>query len=406
MSLVVDTDEIEQWIKKGIDKTIHPEEIIDSPPEDHDESVKQNVNSSELTMPNYNYQEFAEKFKSDVETVKEAITVLDKEIRALMPKESEEVYEFLVKQEIGSRLVKSSPLDFAKENADEFNGVILAVSKVRDLNDYPKRQAWKLLRENEALAISSGKIRLEKDDNGVTRKIPIDMEPNLKDGSPNPNYKQPIPYKRAREMFMIMNNTNDLVFVRMDIDDAKIGQKSTIYGKKSAVQGKPYKSVVRGWHGAYEEGGAYNNTWQLAEQLYDTFYSESKLKTADGKESVIKHQKVTLGEVPNLPSYGYYVLRGYVDSVSANDDGTKNYLTISDDDGNKVRSSTNYVPVMSDIDNLASGDEVIIVIERNSFKNDEGQYVPYNVLMGVIKNNAGNTYSDAMKRLRASRGNS
>jgi hypothetical protein len=409
LSLIVDAIEIEQWIKKGLEKTLHTEGFPSITPEDHDESlkqkVKQNVNSSELTMTSYNYKEIAEKYKSDAETVKEAIAALEKEIRSLSPKESDEVYQFLVMQGIGNKLMKSSPLDFAKENAEEFNGVILAVSKVRDLNDYPKRQAWKLLRENQQLALSSGKIRLEKDDNGVERKIPIDMEPTLRDGSANPNYKQPIPYKRARELFMILNDTGELALVRMDIDNVNIGQKSTIYGKKSAVKDKPYKSVIRGWHGAYEESGAYNTAWQLAEKLYDSFYTETKFKDENGNYSTVVHQKITAADVANLPSYGYYVTRGYVDGISQNNDGTKTYLTVSDDDGNKVRSSTGYESIMADIDNLANGDEVIIVIERNSFKNNEGQYVPYNVLMGVTKNNAGNTFSDALKRLNSLRGN-
>lgn len=435
MSLKIQEDEIAQWIKNGINKTLGiSEEVvkhsetkdIDFTPEDRDESydrdldmfevsevseslgssevnethsIIRDVNQNNLTMSDYNYLELAEKYKSDVDTVREAVSALEAEIKAALPNESEEVYKFLVLQDIGGKFSKSDPLQFAKENADEFNGIIIAISNPRDLNDYQKRQSWKAFNDNP----KSGTVRLEKDDNGVERKIALDMEEKLRDGSPNPNYGKPIPYKRARELFVVLDN-GEFALVRMDVDTAKIGQKSTIYGKKSAATGKPYKSVIRGWHGGYEEAGVYNNTWTLAEKLYDTYTVETKGKDADGNYATKKHNKVSLGEVGNLPSYGYYMLRGYVDTTKDSEDGTKIYLTISDDAGNKVKSSCKYAPVMLDVDDLAGGDEVIITIERRSFRNDSGDYVAYNTLMGVVKNSAKSPYSDAMKRLREKRG--
>ncbi len=436
MSLKFTPDEIEQWISRGIKKTLHPDPVGASPteqptdehfmnPQDfpdensYEEALRefneefQNTNNkhSDLMSSKYDFAALAEKFHSDEETIKTTIEKMEAEFRADIPGESDEMYKQFVMHDLGKTMSAGS----AKDKADEFNGVIVAVSRAKDLNDYPKRLCWKEYANDPKAAVKSGYIKEEFDDKGnVVKKIPLETKETLPNGEPNPNFGKPIEYKRAREMIMVLlgsqkidgvevSGNGEIVLVRANLDNVKVGQKSTVYGKKSAAQNKPYTSVVRGWADFYEESGPYSNAWSVAEKVYDNFYFEGRSKDELGNVTVNKIKKIALSQIADLPSFGYFVTKGYVQSIKKNDDGTKVYLAINDDDGNSVRASTNYEPLVDAVDDLCDGDEVIFVGERSSFKNDEGVWTNYNILMGVVKNPKESDLSAGLKRLAEAR---
>lgn len=430
MALNVSPDEIEQWLKDGINKTLKEQNFGDVAPSPEELDVSnetiEKVIESDLTMANtYDYAALAAKFKSDEETVKNVIEKLEAEFRADLPGESDKTYKHFVMHDLGKNLSSGNPLDFAKEKADQFDGIVLAVSRAKDLNDYPKRLAWKAYAEDANLAIESGKIRIEKLEDGTVKKIPLESERTLPNGEANPKFGQPIEYRRAREMFMILTESrlhlkdpnnegstitkvvpgnSEIVLVRADLDGVKIGQKSTIYGKKTdGIKNKPYISTIRGWKDGYEENGAYGNVWALADKFYETFFTETRKKMEDGSSVVENIKKMTLDQVANLPSFGYYTTRGDVQTITKSDDGAKVFLTINDTDGNRVRLSTNYEPLIEAVDELSVGDDVIVVGERSSFKSDDGNWANYNILMGAFKNPGENEFADAYKRLQEKR---
>jgi hypothetical protein len=159
MALKVSPDEIEQWLKNGINKTLQGESNGGkdaSAPEEHDEQIEtilenaEKVKRDELIMANaYDYEALAQKFKSDAETVKTTIEKMEAEFRADMPGESDKVYKHFVMHDLGKNLSSGSSMDFMKDKADQFDGIILAVSRAKDLNDYPKRLAWKAYAEDD-----------------------------------------------------------------------------------------------------------------------------------------------------------------------------------------------------------------------------------------------------------------
>ena len=424
MALKVSPDEIEQWLKNGIDKTLQGGPMDAKTPEEHVEQIEtisNDVKQSDLTMANtYDYEALAQKFKSDAATVQATIEKMEAELRADMPGESDKMYRHFVMHDLGKNMSSGSSMDFMKDKGDQFDGIVLAVSRAKDLNDYPKRLAWKAYAEDANLAISSGKIRIEKLADGTVKKIPLESERTLKDGSPNPKFGQPIEYRRAREILMILMESRlhvkdpsddsktiiktvpgngELVLVRADVDNVNIGQQSTFIGSMTSnVKGKPYTSVIRGWKDGYEESGAYGNTWALADKLYETYFTEIRKKDAAGVATSENVKKLTLEQINALPSFGYFVTRGSVQGITKSDDGTKVYLSINDDDANRVRASTSYEPLIAVVDELSEHDDVIVIGERASFKTEEGEWATYNILMGVVKNASGSEYADAYKR--------
>jgi hypothetical protein len=270
-------------------------------------------------------------------------------------------------------------------------------------------------------------IKIEKDADGNIKKIPLESDRLLKNGETNSKFGQPIEYRRAREMLMALFESRihvkdpsddsktiiktipgngEIVLVRADVDGVSIGKQSTVLGKKSDnVKGKPYTAVIRGWKDGYEEAGDYNNTWALADKLYESFFTEIRVKDADGVSTPSTLKKMTLDQVATLPSFGYFVTRGYIQSVTKSDDGVKVFLAINDDDGNRVRASTSYEPVVNAVEEFVDGDDVIVICERSSFKNESGEWANYNILMGAIKNETGSEVADAFKRYAAMKKN-
>ena len=403
MSLEVTPDEIEQWLSNGIKKTLQTASEKHEPEQTDD---KRNV-TSKMTAT-YNFEALAEKFKTDAATIQATIEKMEAEFRADIPGESDEMYKHFVMHDLGKSLSGGD----MKAKADEFNGVIVAVSRAKDLNDYPKRLAWKAYAENAKDAVKSGLIEEVKDESGkVVKKIPLETRETLQNGDPNPNFGKPIEYKRAREMIMMLvgnqkidgvevPGNGEIVLVRANLDNVSIGCKSTIYGKKSAASNKPYTSVVRGWSDFYDENGTYSNSWSVASKIYENYYFESRVKDDLGNVTATKIKKLTIDQIASLPSFGIFVTKGNVQTIKTSEDGTKVYLSINDDDGNAVRASTSYEPLMNTVEDLCEGDEVILIAERSSFKDEkEDKWINYNILMGAIKNPAENDLADGLKRL-------
>lgn len=407
MALEVTPDEIEQWLVKGITKTINSQrnEPFAQPDEQsNDESKAQQINSD--YMDNYDFAALAQKFKSDEDTIRTTIEKMEEEFRADLPGETDAMYKKFVMHDLFKTLNTGS----GKEKADEFNGVVIAVSRKKDLNDYAKRLCWKEYAKNAKDAVKAGYIEEVFDENGkVIKKIPLDTTETI-NNEPNPNFGKPLEYRPSREMIMVLlgnqkiegvevPGNGEVVLVRANFDNVGVGQKSTVYGKKSPAQNKPYTSVVRGWSDYYEENGAYNNSWSVAEKVYNNYYTETRTKDEMGEITVNKIKQIPISQINALPSFGYFITKGNVQSVKFNDDVTKAYLAIEDGDGNSIRGSTNYEPLISDIENLCEGDEVIFIAERSSFKNDKDEWVNYNILMGTIKNPGKNDLAEGIKRL-------
>jgi len=405
--LEVTPDEIEQWLKAGISKTLIAPEEHEPEPIIEEKLMR--------TMSNYDFKALAKTYKSDEATIQATIEKMEAEFRADIPGETDAMYQKFVMHDLG----KSMSGGDMKAKADEFNGVILAVSRAKDLNDYPKRLCWKEYKNSPKDAVKNGFIKEEFDDQGnVVKKIPLETTELLPSGEKNPKYGLPIEYRRAREMIMVLlgnqkidgmevPGNGEIVLVRANLDNVGIGCKSTIYGKKSAlVTGKPYTSVVRGWSDFYDENGTYSNAWNVADKVYENYFTEVRTKDEAGEVTATKIKKLTIEQVAALPSFGVFVTRGNVQSIKGNEDGTKMYLAIDDGKGNAVRASTSYEPLMAVVENLCEGDEVIFIAERASFKDEtKGEWINYNLLMGVIKNPAENDLADGLKRLAEVRKN-
>jgi len=370
-----------------------------------------------------NIDAIAKQYGKSADEIKELLAG----ITSVCPGETDDFYETAialdVKQAAATGPSKSS-VEYAKENATEYKVVVLGVSKVKDDNDFRKRDAWKTYRENKNDAVVNGVVEVTTDEDGKEHVIPLDNKKYLdkEKTKENPNYGKPIPYVGIREMLVAMDNKIFLargpvsIYKKvekkdengkpvLDIDGqpvfeyaepaelVKVGYKSQLWGNLTMVEGKAHAGVIRVWREAYsDEMGKFDDVWSVADTLLPNsqFFKE-------------------LNEVPELPGYGYFVTHGYVTETSETEDGKKRYVSIGDKgDGKIVRASTGYKPLMEDVAGLVEGDEVFLIGERSSYpsKNDAGEmeWRKYNQLLGIIKSPSSQKMSDALAKLRAMRG--
>lgn len=360
-----------------------------------------------------NIESIAKQHNKSAEEIKELIANIQK----VAPGESDDFYETAIaldlKQEAASGS-KLSSIDYAKENAKEYKAIVLGISKVKDDNDFRKRDAWKTYRENKNDAVVNGVVEVNTDEDGKEHVIPLDNKKFLdkEKTKENPNYGKPIPYVGIREMLVAMDNKLYLargpvsIYKRKETivngetkveyeapeEIVKIGYKSQFWGNLTAVENKPHAGVIRVWKEAYsDEMGKFDDVWGVADALLPTsdFFKE-------------------LAEVAELPGYGYFVTHGYVTETSDSEDGKKKYVSIGDKgEGKLVRASTSYEPLMLDADDLVEGNEVYLIAERGSYpaKTDGGkiEWRKFNQLMGIVKNPASCKMSEALAKLKALR---
>lgn len=371
----VSAEEIMQWLN----------------PPSEDTSIASVRTVSPMTV---DVKQVSKDFNVTEEVAKVALDELYTTVKKLLPGESDDVYDYVVMQKIGEKFKTATSgggLEYAKEKgAKEFNVVVLGISKAKDQNEFNKRKCWTAFKEDPNAALTAGLVTLSAE----KKPIPMDNKRTFDNGEANPNFGKPIAYKRSVDMIVSMDG--DIYLARGDVDGVHVGYKTTFYGgvtMTSKDKPMPYKGVIKVWKNAVEEDGAYPNTWKVAEKLADTDYFKE------------------LHEVRELPSWGMFATKGYVQRIDVQDVNAKDGSTYKkgavfvsgSDDLKGIKFSTSYGPTveyLNDASKVDEGDEVIVLGERQSFKNDKGEYIPYNVLIGIIKNDSGsNKFADALKKM-------
>lgn len=438
MDFKVSQEEIDSWLAKGIAKTYGNGNENPS----NEDNVENKLNQKRVTM--VDYKKLAAQYKVEVSEVEAKVEALLKEIKENLPDETDDIYEFLVNQKIGEKFRKSGK-EALKEKNTKIEGTFIGVSSRKDANNNDKIKCWTTFKNapNEAIkekhmAVVKKMVSSKKDltealgktdpyvavnethslwyfnkgewvdtkftiktfDEKKGRNIPTFHKAKKDNGDDNPLYGFPIPFKYQREAFFF-DDAGILHKVKGDLRNIRIGYNSTIWGNISNVSDQVYKTSInipkvfdKEEGELYEDTTPRKNMWKLAEDMYQKWYQKYNDKET-GKTVKLGH--LTLNEVRDLPSYGYYVLRGYVNDFRVSDPtengGQKMELWLKDDEGTTVKSSTWYQGIVDISDELCKGDEVIIMIERVQYQDDRekdergyGVKRTRNELMGIVRN--------------------
>jgi len=424
-----------------------------------------------------NFEDLAKQFNVDVERATDRGTKLISEINKLFPDSADEVKSNLFYASIGNQLFSSdfkTPLEYAKAKATEYKGIILSMGSTEDENRFEVMKCRNKFRENSMVAIQEKYMArvtssVEREENLVdvvtedyayvkeTKTIwmrnldteeweDTKYEPYVTDGitafevplwhkketnskEPNPFYGKPILPKYEKRAFFWMDDSFYVakgdIGIEHTITDKEgnkkkvgvvpeLGVECSVWGKKTAVANQSYKGVVSVWKEAYKAGAkvAQEKLWEIAEKLSEIEYTAKDKAT--GKE-VTKSLYVDIGDVQDLPNYGYFVSHGTVTKAEVtsgkDDDGREWFRAVVqiNDDGfpRGITLTSYYVPLCDVVEEINEGDEVVIIGERGSKKTDDKDengktiYRPKNTLCGIIKNPQVNDMSDALAKLKA-----
>ncbi len=359
-------EELKRWVQK------------DEPRKDSDEKM------SEI----YNVNKIAEEFKVPVDVAEKAAKELFSTIKTALPSESDDVYRVIFAQKIGKAFKKGDALQYAKENAPAHVGVVLAVSKFVDRNKSRKNKIMREFKkpENKSEYITNGLVEMRARDDGSEYPVALDNTKEFKDGSPNPNFGKPIPFERQREIFMVTDD-GEMLLVRGDLETVPLGKKVTFYGNKRAPRDNEtyVKGTVRAWKGVLEVSDAAVD----ATELWNNYIKAGA--TDLGME---------LKAVRELPSWGFFITQGFISSLDFGEEGNKIAIELTNEEEYRpVKLTSSYGPLVEIGHTLSEGDDVIVWGGRDSFKGQDGQYHPYNMLLGVVRNPKSLDITNAMKKM-------
>lgn len=260
--------------------------------------------------------------------------------------------------------------------------------------------------------------------------VPLFHKEKKDNGDPNPLYGLPIPRKPEAPIFYWMDNELYIakggIGIEHKVKDKdgnektvgilpEIGIKCSVWGKKTAVPNQPYKGTINVWKDAYETIKDDNKKdialspkelWEIAEKLSDIKYIKKDKKAKTETETALY---VDIGDVNDMPNYGFFVTHGDIVKAEVVGDYNKMIVQIKDDNNPRgITLSTYYKPLLDIVEDLVPGNEVVVIGERSSRKTEDKDkngkfiYKPKNVLCGIFKNpESTNDLGDAIAKLKA-----
>ena len=107
-----------------------------------------------------------------------------------------------------------------------------------------------------------------------------------------------------------------------------------------------------------------------------------------------------LKAVRELPSWGFFITQGFVSSLDFGEEGNKVSIELTNEEEYRpVKLTSSYGALVEIGHTLSEGDDVIVWGGRDSFKGQDGQYHPYNMLLGVVRNPKSLDITNAMKKM-------
>ena len=392
-------------------------------------------------MIGIDYKKIADRNGKTIEEVTPVVDEFYNQLKEYFPDEDNDFYKTVLYNEIDKKFYtpaeKKSSLDYAKDKASKFDVVLFSVSNVFDANGGKKQAVRRRYRKfaNKTLSngesnpdyspakakemIDNGEIAVVKNADGSETWHVLDNQKTFgKDGNENPKYGQPLAYIKEREFYGIDLKDGNFYKLHGNVgvdlytknDDGSstlekassypdIGVKCAVWGSKTLNQPDklyPYDGVIKVWKDGYEDASISDDKsyTESVPQLWDmlvSFHEQFFINKYDGvdengsKKYSIK-TSVSIPDVIEMPSFGLFVTRGFVGDIIPPSDGSNSTkIIIKNEVGDRIKLSTSYENLVSKIDNLAVGDEVIVIGERKSFKSQDG-YKPYNALYGIHKN--------------------